>query len=82
MSKDSLYQQVYQFLAQQISRGVWKPRAILPDEQELARYLGVSQETIQKALEKLEADHIVVRRQGRGTFVVDHSEKQFATRTH
>jgi GntR family transcriptional regulator len=82
MTKVSLCQQVYQFLAQQISGGVWRPGEVLPEEQELARYLGVSQETIRKALDKLEADQIVVRRQGRGTSVVDHTEKQFAARIH
>jgi GntR family transcriptional regulator len=74
MSKDSLYQQVYQFLAEQISGGEWRPGEILPDEQELARNLGVSQGTIRKALDMLEADQIVVRRTGKGTSVVDHTE--------
>jgi GntR family transcriptional regulator len=82
MLKDSLYQQVYQFLAQQISSGMWRPGATLPDEQELARNLGVSQETIRKAIDKLEADQIVVRHRGGGTAVVDHTETQFAARIH
>jgi GntR family transcriptional regulator len=82
MRKDSLHQQVYHFLAQQILDGAWKPGAILPNAQELARNLGVSEETIRKAFDMLEADQIVVHRHGRGTFIVDHSEKQLATRIH
>jgi DNA-binding transcriptional ArsR family regulator len=67
--KHALYVQVYRFLAQQISKGAWGPGAPLPDEQELARQLGLSPGTIRMALDKLEADQLVVRRQGGGTFV-------------
>lgn len=78
--KQALYRQVYDFLARRIAIGAWKPGAILPNEQELARELGVSPGTMRKALEKLEADQIVVRRQGKGTFVVDRTGKGPATR--
>jgi alpha-galactosidase/6-phospho-beta-glucosidase family protein len=42
-------------------------------EGDLARELGVSPGTVRKALDKMEADRLVVRRQGRGTFVVDQA---------
>lgn len=41
----------------------------LPREEELARILGVSRTTVRQALNDLAADGIVLRRQGRGTFV-------------
>lgn len=45
----------------------------LPREEELARQLGVSRTTIRQALNDLAADGIVLRRQGRGTFVNEAS---------
>jgi GntR family transcriptional regulator len=67
-------------LTRQIAVGVWKPNAALPNELELARELGVSSGTIRKAMEKLEADRLVVRRQGRGTFVIDQTRPEIASR--
>ena len=45
----------------------------LPREEELARMLGVSRTTVRQALNDLAADGIVLRRQGRGTFVNEAS---------
>ena len=67
-------------LTRQIADGIWKPNAALPNELELSRELGVSPGTIRKAMEKLEADRLVVRRQGRGTFVIDQTRPEIAAR--
>ncbi len=75
-----LYLQVAELLARQIASGVWKPNGILPNENELARELGVSAGTVRKALEKLEADRLVMRRQGRGTFVIDQTTPEATSR--
>jgi len=68
-----LYQQVRDLLRQRISTGHWRPDEALPSESRLAAELKVSQGTVRKALDDLAAQNLVVRRQGRGTFVAAHS---------
>jgi GntR family transcriptional regulator len=80
LAREPLYLQVCELLTRQIAGGVWQPNATLPNELELARELGVSSGTVRKALEKLEADRLVVRRQGRGTFVLDQTAPEAASR--
>ncbi len=80
LAREPLYLQVYELLARRIADGAWKPNTTLPNEMELAREMGVSSGTVRKALEKLEADRLVVRRQGRGTFVVDQAAPEAASR--
>lgn len=46
---------------------------MLPSESEIGRELGASQGTVRKALDMLARDRLVVRRQGKGTFVVEHT---------
>ncbi len=79
-SIEPLYVQVRNLLAQRLASGVWPPGSALPNEMELARELGVSSGTVRKALDSLESDRLVVRRQGRGTFVVDQASGDVATR--
>ena len=69
-----LYRQARDLLVQRIVDGKWQPGAALPSESEIAVDLGVSQGTIRKALDELEAEKFVVRRQGKGTFVARHDE--------
>lgn len=64
-----LYSQVRDLIAGQISSGQWGPGAALPNETALSQSFGVSIGTIRRAVEGLEDMGIVVRRQGRGTFV-------------
>jgi len=80
LAREPLYVQVCELLIRQIADGAWKPNAALPNEMELAREMGVSAGTVRKALEKLETDRLVVRRQGRGTFVVDQAAPEAAPR--
>jgi len=68
-----LYVQVREQLLQRISSGTWRPGQLIPNEFDLAREMGVSQGTARKALDSLAADGLLVRRQGRGTFVVEHT---------
>ncbi|HVW58164.1 MAG TPA: GntR family transcriptional regulator [Rhizobiaceae bacterium] len=69
-----LYLQVREELTRYLTNGRWQPGAMLPSEQELARELGVSQGTVRKALDAMTAESILVRRQGRGTFVPELEE--------
>ena len=69
-----LYRQVKDLLLKRVMSGDWKPGEILPSEAKLAAYYHVSQGTVRKALEEMAAEHLVVRRQGRGTFVAARGE--------
>jgi GntR family transcriptional regulator len=64
-----LYLQVRDLVLERITGGTWKPGAMLPAEVDLARELGISSGTVRKALDALEAERVVSRRQGKGTFV-------------
>lgn len=68
-----LYMQVQDLLMQRLANGEWRPGEMLPSEPELASVFGVSQGTIRKALDKLALLNLVVRRQGKGTFVSTHT---------
>lgn len=68
-----LYVRVKALLRERIRSGAWQPGQMIPSETEIGRNLGVSQGTVRKALDGLAHDHLVVRRQGKGTFVVQHT---------
>lgn len=71
-----LYAQVKALLVQRVASGGWKPGQMLPSEFELASIYNVSQGTMRKALIALEADRLIVRRQGRGTYVARHTRER------
>jgi GntR family transcriptional regulator len=75
-----LYLQVRDAIAQRIADGEWKPHTVIPNESELAREFGVSPGTMRKALDLAEAERLLTRRQGRGTFVNDQSSDEHAAR--
>ena len=56
--------------------GEWKPGEAIPSEIELAARFKVSQGTVRKAIDELAAENLVVRRQGKGTFVATHAEER------
>jgi DNA-binding FadR family transcriptional regulator len=64
---EPLYAQVQRWLVDRIRSG--ELRGAIPNEQELAREANVSAGTMRKALDGLEARHLLVRYQGRGTYV-------------
>ena len=69
-----LYRQIKGLLTRGLQEGEWKPGAMIPSEMELATRFGVSQGTVRKAVDELAAENLLVRRQGRGTFVATHHE--------
>jgi GntR family transcriptional regulator len=75
-----LYLQVRDLLVGRIVAGEWKPGGTLPNEVDLARDLSVSPGTVRRALEEMENEHLIYRRQGRGTFVADHTSEDLAIR--
>jgi GntR family transcriptional regulator len=69
-----LYQQIKALITQSLQSGEWKPGELIPSEVELANRFKVSQGTVRKAIDELAAENLVVRRQGKGTFVATHHE--------
>ncbi|MDB5823314.1 MAG: GntR family transcriptional regulator [Herminiimonas sp.] len=69
-----LYQQIKSLITRSLQSGEWKPGEMIPSEVELAGRFKVSQGTVRKAIDELSAENLVVRRQGKGTFVATHHE--------
>lgn len=69
-----LYRQIKELLVQSLDRGEWKPGELIPSEIDLAARFQVSQGTVRKAVDELAAEHLPLRRQGKGTFVATHHE--------
>ena len=70
-----LYQQIKGLILQSLQSGEWKPGEAIPSEMDLAGRFRVSQGTVRKAIDELAAENLVVRRQGKGTFVATHAEQ-------
>jgi GntR family transcriptional regulator len=75
-----LYEQIKILLTQSLVAGEWKPGEAIPSEMELAARFRVSQGTVRKAIDELASEHILMRRQGKGTFVASHSEPSYQYR--
>jgi GntR family transcriptional regulator len=69
------YQQIKGLILQSLQAGEWKPGEAIPSEMDLAARFRVSQGTVRKAIDELAAENLVVRRQGKGTFVATHAEQ-------
>lgn len=61
---------------QSLQSGEWKPGEAIPSEMDLAARFKVSQGTVRKAIDELASENLVMRRQGKGTFVATHTERQ------
>ena len=70
-----LYSQIKALILQSLQAGEWKPGEAIPAETDLAIRYRVSQGTVRKAIDELAASNMVVRRQGKGTFVATHAEQ-------
>ncbi len=68
-----LYREVKRLLTLRIAAREWPPGTPLPSEGKLGGMFQVSIGTIRKAIDELVAERIVVRQQGRGTFVATHN---------
>src|SRR5215831_1351807 len=75
-----LYEQIKILLTQSLVAGEWKPGESIPSEVDLAQRYRVSQGTVRKAIDELASEHILVRRQGKGTFVASHNEPAYQYR--
>jgi GntR family transcriptional regulator len=72
-----LYRQVKRELQRQIEAGNYTPGDTLPSESVIAGTFGVSIGTLRRAVDELVHENVLVRRQGRGTFVALHSTDSF-----
>ena len=72
-ARDTLYRSVKQQITEALGSGKWKHGQRIASEPQLAARFGVSVGTVRKAIGELEAENILVREQGRGTFVVSHT---------
>jgi GntR family transcriptional regulator len=71
-----LYRQIADLLTRSLQAGEWKPGEAIPSELELAARFKVSQGTVRKAIDDLSGANLLVRRQGKGTFVATHAEEK------
>jgi len=71
-----LYQQIKGLILQSLQSGEWKPGEGIPSEMDLAARYRVSQGTVRKAIDELANGNLLIRRQGKGTFVATHAEQQ------
>lgn len=62
------FQQVKNYLADELARGTWLPGQRMPSESELMRRFSVSRMTVNRALRELQAQGLIERVQGVGTF--------------
>lgn len=69
-----LYDQIKVLLTQRLISGEWRPGDMIPSEIDLAGRYKVSQGTVRKAIDSLAGENILIRRQGKGTFVATHNE--------
>jgi GntR family transcriptional regulator len=70
-SPEPIFEQIIFQVKGSTARGELKPGDKLPSVRELAKELAVNPNTVIRAFEALERDHVVVRRQGAGCFVTD-----------
>jgi len=64
-----LYNQIRQYVVDQINKDIWKPGSRLPSEAELAKQFNVSRVTIKTAITDLMNSGVIYRIQGKGSFV-------------
>ena len=79
MAQDSptfspLYRQIKSLIMQGLETGEWRPGEAIPSESELAERFSVSQGTVRKAVDEMAAENLLIRRQGKGTFVASHND--------
>ncbi|MDO9482391.1 MAG: GntR family transcriptional regulator [Hydrogenophaga sp.] len=75
-----LYQQIKTLILRSLQAGEWKPGDMIPSEFDLAARFRVSQGTVRKAIDELATDNLLVRRQGKGTYVATHAEQHIQYR--
>jgi GntR family transcriptional regulator len=76
MVKRPLYKEVREQLTKSLIEGEWRPGEMLPSEPRLAERFNVGISTIRAAVRELELANVLVRAQGKGTFVARFDERE------
>jgi GntR family transcriptional regulator len=63
------YYQLQQIIRERIRNGEWAPGSLIPSERELCERYGISRMTARQAISGLEAEGLLYREQGKGTYV-------------
>ena len=71
--QNPLYKEVKRQIMAELISGEWKPGTAIPAEKRLSERFAVSIGTVRKAIDELVAENILLRQQGRGTFVASHN---------
>lgn len=71
-----LYKEVARRMMNALSAGEWQPGDVIPAEKKLGERFAVSIGTVRKAIDEMVAENILIRHQGRGTFVATHNKDQ------
>jgi GntR family transcriptional regulator len=71
-----LYRQIKSLITQSLVAGEWGPGDAIPSEMELASRYSVSQGTVRKAVSELAGENLLIRYQGKGTFVASHADER------
>jgi GntR family transcriptional regulator len=71
-----LYKSVQRALMEQLANGELKPGQLIPSERQLATEFSVSIGTLRKAIDELVEQRILIRQQGRGTYVATHDRER------
>jgi DNA-binding transcriptional regulator YhcF (GntR family) len=76
------FQQVRSIIRSAILGGEYEPGDQLPSIPDLSRHFGLARATVQKAIDLLKAEGLVIGRQGRGLFVRQRTERPVGLRPH
>jgi GntR family transcriptional regulator len=68
-----IYKEIRRAMLRRLADGAWAPGLAIPSETRLKQEFGVAIGTIRKAVDELVAENILIRQQGRGTFVATHN---------
>ncbi len=69
-----IYLQIVQDIQHQVATGTLQPGQQLPTVRELAATLRINPNTVARAYEQLDRDHVITTQQGRGTYVREHPD--------
>ncbi len=70
-----LYKEVRDQIVESLIRGEWQPEELLPSERRLSERFNVGMSTIRAAIGELVQANILIRKQGKGTFVSHHNDR-------
>jgi GntR family transcriptional regulator len=72
----TLYKEVKRQVLHALAAGEWSPGEAIPAEKRLCERFSVSIGTLRKAIDELVAENLLIRHQGRGTYVATHNREQ------